>query len=58
MIVLVIQISALIVMLLGPDADPGDQNHADPCRCGCGFATLSISNHCYWLVIPLFVPYW
>ncbi len=19
-----------------PDADPGDQNHADPCGCGCG----------------------
>jgi hypothetical protein len=27
-----------------PDADPGDQNHADSCgygcRCGCGSATL------------------
>jgi hypothetical protein len=23
-----------------PDADPGDQNHADPCGCGCGSSTL------------------
>jgi hypothetical protein len=23
-----------------PDADPGDQNHADSCGCGCGSATL------------------
>ncbi len=30
-----------------PDADPGDQNHADPC--GCGSATLlSCSTYSYW----------
>jgi hypothetical protein len=23
-----------------PDADPGDQNHADSCGCECGSATL------------------
>ncbi len=54
MMVLVIKISALALTLLNPDphphlepafgmripdADPEDQNHADPC--GCGSATLS-----------------
>jgi hypothetical protein len=23
------------------DADPGEQNHADPCGCGCGSVTLN-----------------
>ncbi len=55
MIVSVVKILALIFTQLNPDpdphlesefgmripdADPGDQNHADPCGCGCGSATL------------------
>jgi hypothetical protein len=56
MMVLVIKISALIFTWLildphphlksafgmrVPDADPGDQNHADPC--GCGSVTLVLA---------------
>jgi hypothetical protein len=37
-----------------PDADPEDQNHADPCGCGCGSATLQVTQS-EWN--PLRLPY-
>jgi hypothetical protein len=32
-----------------PDADPGDQNHADSCGCGCGCGSATLlSEMGYW----------